>query len=848
MFAAATVLYSALWMYHVRWRPQAFMGIDFDSLLAAGTLRIRQVTPRSGAERAGVRPGDLVRAIDGRPLTTLVPFVEAVNRGRPGDVVRLTIERPDEPDVLTLPVILGPRPAQADDRALPRTLATQAVASFPVVFLVVGLVVLFSRLEDRNAWLLMLVFAGFIAVAPLVELEGLIDPRLRGFALAWKVIFHGLMGGLFYYFCAVFPAPSPIDRRLPWLKFLWLGAAAAVSVPLAMAVFVTGSSRPLVQLAAWMGPVGTGVVLSVYYFGTSALALSSLVMNGLYAPTPLARRKTRVIVWGTVAGVMPFVVLEIAAVSAGKDVYRFPFWVWAPCVLAVLLLPLSFAYAVVKHRVLEIPVLIRRSARYLLVQRGFTALLIVASAALTLLFASWFSNNWKTRLDIGAGPGIALGAGLGILLAWTGTRVQHRVAGRIDRAFFRSAYDARQILQELAEKTSTVISRDDLGAQLARHIRQALHPRSLAIYLEDRDGLLAIAQGSAPPGEERIPATHPSLVQIARLRRPWETAAPPEAGGPAEPRPSGLSRAECLVPLLGRDGRLVGVVALDERLSEEPYSREDKRLLASVAGQAALALENIRLAEQIAERIESERRGAVEMEVAREVQSRLLPNRLPSLRTLDYAGACLQARVVGGDYYDFLELGGGQVGLILADIAGKGIAGALLMANLQANLRSQSSLAREDLRGLLRRVNGLLRESIAAERFATLFFGCYEDGTRRLRYVNCGHNPPIVLRSGGGVERLSATATILGSFESWDCTLAEVTLAPGDTLLIFSDGITEASDGNGDEFGEARLLETLRQNRALPAAGLVATILNAVQEFGGREQGDDMTLAAARCR
>jgi len=822
LLAAATVLYSGLWMYYIRVQPRVVIGIEYDNPRGRDSLSVTRVIAGSGAEAAGLRPGDLISAVDGRPLEAYVPLPDTVTRGQPGDVVRLTIERTGEAIPLVVPVVLGPPAGERGERTPARAIATQAVGSFPVMFLVVGFFVLFMRLQDRNAWLLALLFTSFIAVAPIQALEGLILPPLRGFAAGYKVIFQGLFGAFSYYFCAVFPVPSPIDRRLPWLKTSLMAAAAALVVPLGIAAYVAGGFAPVMRMADRVGPTVTAATLSIYYFGATALSLASLVWNGLRAPTSEARRRTRVIVWGTVVGVLPFMVLNMVAVAAKRSPYGYPFWVWAPTVLAVLLLPLSFAYAIIKHRVLEIPLLLKRGARYLLVQRGFTLLLIVAGSAVTVLFARWSSGILQARLDLGAAAGTTLGAGFGVALVWTGTRLRTSVTQRIDRAFFRSAYDARQIMQALAEKTSAATTREELGAFLAGHIRQALHPSSLAIYLEDGSGSLVAVQGAPAGSPERIVPTGSSQDRVTEGGR--------------------------RVPLFGRDGRQAGVILLGERLSEEPYSKEDWRLLSSVASQAALALENIRLAGQIAVRLEAERRATVELELAKEVQLKLLPRRLPRLQTLDCAGHCLQARAVGGDYYDFLELGGGQVGLVLADIAGKGIAGALMMANLQANLRSQSGLAREDLRGMMCRLNQAMCDSIADSRYATLFFGCYDDATRRLRYTNCGHNPPILMRADGGVERLAATATILGAFDAWDCAVAETILAPGDALLLYSDGITEARSDQDVEFGEARILETLRSHRQAEAPALVTAILEAVRKFSAGEQEDDITLVAARCR
>jgi serine phosphatase RsbU (regulator of sigma subunit) len=235
---------------------------------------------------------------------------------------------------------------------------------------------------------------------------------------------------------------------------------------------------------------------------------------------------------------------------------------------------------------------------------------------------------------------------------------------------------------------------------------------------------------------------------------------------------------------------------------------------------------------------------------ARAVQRGLLPQENPPLETLDYAGNCVQARTIGGDYYDFLDMGRGEVGFVLADVAGKGIAAALLMASLHASLHShyfsQHSTGSEDISELLASVNRHFYKHTAKDRYATLFFGRYSDATRTLHYVNCGHNPPVLLRKGGAVERLDATATVLGLFSDWHCSVAEARLETGDVLSLYTDGITETTGHSGEEFGEALLLETLRKNRDLKASDILRNAENAVEEFRLGEQEDDLTLVIAR--
>jgi len=250
----------------------------------------------------------------------------------------------------------------------------------------------------------------------------------------------------------------------------------------------------------------------------------------------------------------------------------------------------------------------------------------------------------------------------------------------------------------------------------------------------------------------------------------------------------------------------------------------------------------------LAERLEFERRAAQELEIAKQVQARLFPQTSPPLKTLEYAGVCIQARKVGGDYYDFLDLGRERFGFVIGDISGKGIAAALLMANLQANLRSQCAIAFDQPQRLLRSVNQLFCDNTPDGSFATFFFAEYDDSASRLRYANCGHLPAILLHGDDTVERLEATATVLGIFKDWDCEIGEHQLRPGDTLALYTDGITESYNSHDEQFGEQRLIEALQRHCGQSSQCLLESIVAEVQRFSPHEQHDDITLIVARHR
>jgi len=240
--------------------------------------------------------------------------------------------------------------------------------------------------------------------------------------------------------------------------------------------------------------------------------------------------------------------------------------------------------------------------------------------------------------------------------------------------------------------------------------------------------------------------------------------------------------------------------------------------------------------------------AASDLARARRIQGRLLPRAGPRLASLDYAGLCREAGALGGDFYDFIEVEAGRLALVVGDASGKGVSGALLAAGLQATLRAQCRAPLDEPHALLARVNRLFHDGTALEHYVTLFFGLYDDATRCLRYVNCGHVPPFLARA-GGVERLAPTGPVLGLLAEWEGTTGEVELRSGDVLVAVSDGATEAERSHDAlAFGDERLAAWLAARRGLEPEPLAAALAEAVAAWADGGLADDLTVLAARAR
>jgi len=541
-------------------------------------------------------------------------------------------------------------------------------------------------------------------------------------------------------------------------------------------------------------------------------------------------------------------------------------------------------------------------------------LLIEEVTGLCAMLSFWLVASRRSSLATGI---TALGL-IGLMLAL----ILRRVTNVIDRRSLRDAYDEHRILNDLGHAARAVTTIEQLFKLVVDKIQDALHTESVSIFVrDDATGDYVCRLSHQADASTALSSARPLQLQrdafvVKRLRKlgiplgvgpedfeVWAQALSSDVAARQEAR---LGETETLksintrllVQIMMKD-ELVGVISLGAKPGDKTFSPEDKRMLMAIAGQMAFIIENAKLVQRMVE----EERLRRELVVATEVQRRLFPANPPEVATLDLSGFCQPAREVGGDYYDFLMLDDGQIGIAVADVAGKGISAALLMSTVQASLRSQAIAARGSLSDLVSTMNRLMYSSTGAASYATFFYAQFDERTHRLTYVNAGHNPPFLLRAaGGGVTKLSraqelscdtlnikrksiasgretaavsaaavleATTVIeetesreaqpfmrltsggpvIGVFRSCVYEQETVQMQSGDLLLAYTDGVTEAFNADGEEFGEERLEELLRSSSHMSADEVRDTVVRCVRDWcATAPQHDDLTFIVLKVK
>lgn len=809
------------------------------------------IRPMPEARKAGIRAGDIILSVGGRPFTGMERLLKETFRTPVGQHIAVAYRTPDGM-TRTAQVALQPQ-LSFPPGIVWWIISIVQVVAFPALCLLLGYWVVAAKPRDLNAWCLLAVmnavpvFLGRSAYYP--GFFGVFTAFWRIFSIRWLLISLILLG-------IYFPIRSRFDARHPWIKWVLI-VPQIIIVPASIGLHY-GVLYHLQAVEPYLGAVG------ILDFAGNVLAILSLVVfivaivHKLFTvPAPDARRRLGVVAAGSLFGLSPAIAGLMLSTFAGRTLFEIgqasP-WIFIAALLLTALFPVSLAYTVIVQRALDVRIFLRQGTRYALARGTLWALqwAVIVFLGYRLVRFIQEPGDHPFRLIV---PVVVV-----VLVLFLRLRVAPRLSAWLDRRFFREAYSVEQILNGLSEQARSFTETEPLLRTIVERIGDALHVESLAILLRHGAAYqLQYAQGVSDAAGVVLPAQSSTVRALersgepVRVQRekpdPWLVTAPP-----SEMAVLDRLGTELVLPLPGRSS-LIGIMSLGPKRSEEPYSPADRRLLQSVALQTGLAIENSELIHHLAEEAAQRERMNREIEIAREVQERLFPQEIPEVEGADVAGFCRTAQQVGGDYFDFIPLESGRLGIAVGDVSGKGISAALLMASIRAALRGLTLTGILDLPEVMQRMNRISYDSSTSNRFTTFFFGEYDPAGRTVHYVNAGHNPPFLLQASPAtgaycphaVERLEVGGPVMGVFREVHYDQAQISLGSGDVLVVFTDGMSEAMSAGDEEWGEDRLIEAACACAHLSAREIVSSLMAAVDGFTAEApQHDDITLVVLK--
>lgn len=734
-----------------------------------------------------------------------------------------------------------------------------------LLFLLTGWAVFLLRPDDKQAWLLALMLAtmtGLVGSDP-ANLPSWLIPVVGAAAIAGLLFLP-----VFIHFFLIFPGRSPLLRRWPRLETLIYLPFLFVILPV---LGVSRSGLPSVTLwmlqSVWFQYfISAAVFLVIAYLGAGLVCL----FINYQAENRVNRRRLHVVIAGSGAGFFNLFLLIMGGPSGLQP--RMPgLWSWLGTTLYITLplVPLSFVYAIARHKVIPVGLIIRRGLRYLLVSHGSVLLLmVVVSMAMYFALDAFFYWNPMSGRRVGIISAVVA------IAVWQLARAFHLrvVAPKIDRLFFHQAYDARQIIAELAESLRATTSLARLLELAATKIQSALQTSNVAVLLRDEAGgdypcahfcVYSFHNRSATPypcdgGLTRDSVVVRRLVESGRLidleardGLQSENGVSNELSGEDREALRKLNSA-LLLPITTKDG-LLGVISVGAHLGDLPFSSDDKSLLLSVIAPTSFALENIRLIERTVEdarrrqelEAENEQR-ARELDGARQLQLSMLPKSLPQLPHLEIEAYMKPAAEVGGDYYDFHLADDGTLTVAVGDATGHGLNAGTVVTAMKSLFRTFA--AEPEIAPVFNRSSRVLKEM----NLRSLFMGLtmIKLNGRRMKISSAGMPPALIYRAEtGSVEEVLIKAMPLGSVTGYSYRERELTLGCGDVVVLMSDGLPERFNRTGEMFDYSRTMETLIRAAALAPREIIGRLVDAGEAWAeGRPQDDDITFVALKVK
>jgi serine phosphatase RsbU (regulator of sigma subunit) len=770
-----------------------------------------------------------------------------------------------------------------------------------LTFITIGLLVIARAPDDRRAivfYTLSLLSAVALIgrAATIYEQSNARGILIEPMTVIVSALFFTILGlmylPLILHLALIFPRPRPILERRPYI-LKWIYAAALIAIVVMLftvgTAFITASDDPKAaekQIESWLEPFGYALLVYSLLVGVHLLyagrregiraailnrpfRISFAVMGLLTGLTRLSGSvglKIVGLVFFLIALLLPFVVILIFPFLAFAALYRsyreanveekrqvaWPLWgllttiggkiltivvigalsVWiattdqdmiawrgttevltALPTLLTLLIPISFAVAILKYRLMNIDVIIRKT----LVYAFLSGIIVILYLGIVGLLGALLVNvaGVKSQTTV-------IGATLVVALVFVPMR--NKLQTLVERNLFRQKFAYPEMVRVVSGEALAAHDFNAFLGSAAEKTQQALQNRAVVLFTTRHDDFVASA---------KVGVADSLLGTLRVARQPML----PFLTGPFDPRKQTLPEdataarrrieATMVVPIHSTNG----FIAVAPKLSGGELDEEDIEFLRAIADQLDVGIDRIRL-----------QREDADYSQARTIQQGLLPREMPQLAGLDVSGMWQPARTMGGDYYDLLALSDTELAICIGDVAGKGMPAALLMSGLQAAVRASASSSPRDLCERVRRV---VVSSLSGGRFVTFFYATVDTAAMRLRWTNAGHNAPVLARADGTIVRLEEGGPAISRLFRGAYEEREIALQHGDRIVLFTDGVSEASHG-GEMFGEERIAELTAAAGDASAEELQRRIVDAATSFAGGEIEDDLTLVVVR--
>lgn len=808
---ATAILITILEFFGIRDFSRApYTGLSHQSLV------IREIESPGPNENLPVAHGDKILAVDGELVRNVNHFKHLVFSNTDLSPQIYTLARGDS--LYQVSVASIPQP---EDR-LTRKFATMVVG---FTFILVGFIVILRRPD-----ILGLLFAvnfnifSFLLTERPVSSSSLL--HITG-ELAYDLLFI-FLPALFLHFSLLYPGRTiPVGtRRSRLIRLLY--------IPPALIFFMTF----ILALSSYSGSnvhVAIGIIealITIYWALYFILVLVAFIRTYL-ASDKAQRVKFRIVLIGLVLGFAPF-----SIVMTVKQFFPAAY-LSNPHLSAVFLsfIPISFAYSILKHGAMDLGIVLRKGVSFLML----TVLLVGLYFVLVHVLGDRFGNllgvprSFVTIIAI-------------ILLALVFAPARAVIQLAVDRLFHGSRQVFREKVIEFNRSIQYMISFDEVAAFVTSEIREIFDAVGIYLFMKDEGGNYTLRRSY--PSEKRVPLTSfpPDTALIGLMKRKripqmiefFDTLWMRNNLDRISRELLDLANASVAAPLMEQN-ELFGFVLVGRKRSGKPYTISDAEVLELIGERSAVALRNIELyRDSLAKQKLDE-----ELSLAAEIQRKLLPDSPPELEGSELVGELKTSMEVGGDFYDFVELPSGRIGIAVADVSGKGVPASMLMTTLQASFRAEASTEKSPA-DILASLNSSLYERSDQSKFATFFYASYDDATKILHYANGGSFPPIVLGAEGRIGRLQRGGSIIGIAEDSPYHEGMVKLRSGDLVAIFTDGIIDQEDPAGLNFGETRLIEFLRDNVHRSLNDIVEKLFATLVAFGHNKLKDDMTIVLIR--